>query len=177
MPPGSNYMFLSGMPFDHARNTGVEKALSGEFRWLFFLDDDVVAPHDTILRLMAHERDIVSGLYYRRAEPIVPVMMLEASPRPVWATQFTPGTLVKVDLVGSGCLLINRRVLETVAKPWFEWLLDRNDVPEEEKCSEDFAFSRKARRAGFDIVVDTSIRCQHLGFSIADERGLSPLSP
>jgi hypothetical protein len=177
MPSGSNYMFLSGLPFDHARNKGVEKVLEDGYNWLFFLDDDVVVPHDTIDRLIAHGRDIVSGIYYRRADPIVPVMMVEADPKPVWATQFTPGNVVAVDLVGSGCLLIHRRVLERVEKPWFEWLLDRDDIEESQKCSEDFAFSRKAKKAGFEILVDTSIKCQHIGFSVADERGLSPLVP
>ena len=73
---GDNIVPLAGMPFDHARNMACEQTLSGGFDWLFFLDDDVITPPDAILRLIAHNKPIVSGVYYRRSPPIgLPVIM------------------------------------------------------------------------------------------------------
>lgn len=157
------YTFLTGMPFDHARNTGCIKTLELDTQWLFFLDDDVVPPHDAILRLLAHKKPIVSGLYYRRCPPIYPVMLKEIPGARQWITEFKVPDLLEVDYVGSGCLLIHRDVLNTISKPWFEWKVDREDLPPHQRMSEDFSFCQKAREHGFKIYVDTSVQCRHLG--------------
>lgn len=163
LPPNSSTAFFTGMPFDHARNTACQRALEHNFKWLFFLDDDVVTPPDTIRRLIAHNKDIVSGLYYRRATPIAPVMLRETPSGPSWVQQFSAGEVCEVDLVGAGCLLINTQVFRKLPWPWFDWLLDHYDLPDKERCSEDFAFCRKAKKAGYKIHVDTGIQCQHVG--------------
>jgi len=172
--PNSTIGFIAGMPFDHARNTAVETVLKNNFKWLLFLDDDVIAPPNVLETLTRHELDIVSGLYYRRNIPITPVMMREGIP-PSYITDFTPGSLIEADLVGCGCLLIHRRVLETVPSPWFEWRLDRKDLPENEKCSEDFAFCRNAKKSGFKIYVDTSVSCEHAGYAGSRNGRFEPL--
>ena len=77
LPLNSRTSMLSGMPFDHGRNTACLAALEHKFTWLMFLDDDVMPPADVFPRLAAHGKDICSGLYYRRQEPIVPVMLKE----------------------------------------------------------------------------------------------------
>lgn len=171
IPSGGTYAFFSGMPFDHARNTAVDRTLEHGFQWLFFLDDDVIPPPDAIHRLISRGGDIVSGLYYRRAEPIVPVMIKEVNGQRIWVTDFQAGSLLDVDLVGAGCLLIHRRVLERVPKPWFEWLLDRPEIPEGQRCSEDFAFCRKAKQHGFNIQVDTGVVCRHAGLGASEIGG------
>jgi hypothetical protein len=157
-------MFFTGMPFDHARNTAVQRAIEGGYTWLLFLDDDVVPPANVFDLLSRHGLDIVSGLYYRRSKPVMPVMMREVPQGTEYITSFTPGTLLEADLVGSGCLLIHRRVLLGMKKPWFEWLLDHDELPENQRCSEDYDFCRKARKAGFRIFVDTSVQCKHIGY-------------
>jgi hypothetical protein len=177
IPGGGSFAFFAGMPFDHARNTAVERMMENGFQWLFFLDDDVIPPPDTIYRLINRGGDIVSGLYYRRAEPIVPVVIRETGGQRVWVTDAPPGGLVDADMVGAGALLIHRRVFERVPKPWFEWLLDRPDIPADQRCSEDFAFCRKAKQHGFSIKVDFSVACKHAGLAASELGGLlKPLS-
>ena len=172
IPGGREPIFLTGMPFDHARNEACKSAVKGGFQWLFFLDDDVMPPPDTIARLIAHGKDVVSGLYFRRAEPIQPVMLRDGKPKPTFILDYQPGQLVEADLVGAGCLLIHRRVLEALQKNWFEWKLGRDDeIPEEERASEDFVFARKAKRAGFGVYVDTSVQCLHAGYGRSDAKG------
>lgn len=171
LPGNSVTTMLSGMPYDHARNTACENMLANNFTWLFFLDDDVCIPIDTVPRLIAHGKDIVSGMYMRRAPPIAPVALnFDGQGRAQWISSWQPGALIEVDLVGAGCLLIHRRVLERMSRPWFDWELDRRDHPPHlgDRLSEDFAFCRKAKREfGFRIHVDTSIQCEHVGIGQA----------
>ena len=166
LPAQSGVSFRAGAPFDVARNAACTDALQNGFQWLMFLDDDVVAPPDTFARLSQSNHDIVSGLYYRRQEPICPVAMtMDADGKSTWVTQWNPpNSIVEVDLVGAGCLLIHRRVLERVQSPWFTWEIGRDDVPKTRSAmSEDFAFCMKAKQAGFKVHLDTSIRCEHVG--------------
>lgn len=164
---------LTGMPFDHARNAGCAKALELGAQWLFFLDSDVIPPRDTIPRLIAHNQPIISGMYCRRSPPhAVPVMIKNGQ----WVTQFAPGAVVDVDLVGAGCLLVHRSVLESLppsdpnrGKRWFDWRVDMQHLlPPGEAMSEDFTFCLNARKHGYKILVDTSIRCRHVGLAEAD---------
>ena len=60
---------------DTEANSAVEGCLKQGFEWLMFVDDDVCIPADTVPRLMSHGKDIISGVYYRRAPPIQPVIL------------------------------------------------------------------------------------------------------
>jgi hypothetical protein len=180
LPPNSNTSILSGMPFDHARNMACENMLAHGFTWLYFLDDDVCVPPDTIQRLINHGKDIVSGVYYRRAAPVHPVMLnFDGAGQAQWITQWPANALIEADLVGAGCLLIHRRVIEAMKRPWFEWELGKVDAPIVEgepprpaKLSEDFRFCRSAKKDyGFKIFVDTSIQCEHIGLGESVQGG------
>ena len=163
LPAEHRSIRLSGMPFDHARNTAVKRCLEFNFEWLFFIDDDVVVPPDAYIRLRSHEADIISGLYYRRALPIQPVAMLRNADGSSRYAAFNPGETVEVDLVGAGCLLIHSRVLREMKPPWFEWKLDHENLAENQKVSEDFDFCIKAKALGFQIFLDTMVQCEHVG--------------
>lgn len=175
LPPSSGVTFRTGEPFDVARNRACDDALAANFQWVMFLDDDVIAPPDTFARLARHNLDVVSGLYYRRHEPICPVAMTMVDGKPTWVTSWNPPECVlDVDLVGAGCLLIHRRVLERIERPWFDWEIGRK-VPEGRTAmSEDFAFCLKVKVAGFKVHLDTSVRCAHVGLGQASSDGYAP---
>jgi hypothetical protein len=177
-PERANRTFLYGMPFDHARSLGCQRTLETGHEYMFFLDDDIILPPDIIPRLMARNKDIVGGLYYRRQLPAAPVMMKETEQGTQWICDYQPGSLVEADLIGSGCLLVKRKVLEIMPPPWFEWKCDPfrwPDLKPMERCSEDYDFCRKARALGFKLYVDTSIQCHHAGISAASAQGFTPL--
>lgn len=178
LPPTGATTIKSGAPFDYGRNMACDDVLKHGFTWLFFLDDDVVPPPDAFARLAAHGKDIVSGLYYRRASPIVPVAMtLDDKGESRWVTEWSPpDSLVEVDYVGAGCLLIHRRVLERLPRPWFVWEIGRGDLPAPH-LSEDFSFCRRAKQAGFSVYLDTSVRCEHIGLGQSGADGFRPSAP
>lgn len=181
--PGPHHIGLyTGLPFDHARNRAVQDMLSNpDFDYLFFLDSDVVPPHDAIPRLLKHRLPIVSGVYCRRSYPHGLVV---AQKNGDWVRKL-PGKgkdpLVEVDVVGAGCLLVHRSVFETVppqrpAKPWFDWRADMvgmEGVPP--PLSEDFTWCVHVRQHGHHIMLDTSVRCLHIGHAQADLNSLEPL--
>jgi hypothetical protein len=178
--PNGTFTFLSGMPFDHARNTACQKLLELGWEYLFFLDDDVICPPDTIPRLISHRLPIVSGLYYRRMMPLVPVMLRNSPEGPQWVSSYPEKSLIEVDLVGAGCLLIHRSVLENLPPlsnrcRWFQWQCDRTDLQLLDRTSEDFTFMVHAKNHGYKIYVDTGIQCKHLGLSENSVEGLKPL--
>ncbi len=172
---------LTGMPYCMARNVACQRALEGGFTHLFFLDSDVIPPRDAILRLRSHNAPIVSGLYCRRSPPHgIPVMIRGRD----WVTEFPPNSLIEVDLVGSGCLLIHRQLLEALPPPkdrpekrWFHWKVDRAGLEGQGEClSEDFVFCKRVREElGIPILVDTGVQCKHIGYAEAGYGSFRPL--
>lgn len=170
--PGPEPLMVAGVPYDMGRNIMCQRALEAGVDFVFMLDSDVVCPPDTILRLMAHRQPIVSGVYYRRSPPHGIPVMLKRQPNgsTQWLQQLPPQGLIEVDLVGAGCLLIHRSVLEKLppiepGHHWFCWRVDRQGIlPPGECLSEDFSFNLHAQRHGYKVLVDTSIRCRHIGF-------------
>ncbi len=65
-----------------------------------------------------------------------------------------PAALIECDAVGFGCVLIERRVFETIEYPWFE-------ADPETGGAEDFDFCEKAKRAGFQVFADMTVQCDH----------------
>lgn len=185
--PGPEPIVIAGQPFDHARNTGCQIALDRGCEYVFHLDSDVVTPPDVIHRLIARRKPVISGVYCRRSPPQgVPVMMRDGQ----WVTDLPgPGEdpVISVDMVGAGCLLIHRSVLEQMAKkcplapgkPWFYWKSDlAGMVPAGEATSEDFSFCNQLRlKMGVPVLVDTSVRCKHLGTAEADYGSYVPAPP
>lgn len=172
---------VAGMPFDHARNVLCQQALQSGTDYIFFLDSDVVPPRDAILRLIARNVPIISGVYFRRSPPQgVPVMIREGQ----WVLQYPKNQIIEVDVVGAGCLLIKREVLEKLppqdpvrGKHWFDWRVDmQHSLPKGEAMSEDFTFCLQARKTlGLKILVDTSVECRHIGYGEARYGTFTPL--
>jgi len=179
LPGRSTVIFPSGMPYDMARNQGCMSALEYGATHVMMIDSDVILPPDGVLKLLARDLDIVSGLYCRRSPPHgIPVAIRNGQ----WLTQFKQNALEPVDVVGAGCLLIKRRVLEQM-KPiapgahWFHWRVDQKGfLPPEECVSEDFAFNKEAKRQlGIQTYLDTSVICRHVGYASAGVGTLEPL--
>ena len=117
-PSAWDVLRLSGLPWGEARTQAAYQCLNGGYQWLFMLDCDIIAPKDTITRLMSHRLPIVSGLYYQRfptwtgmSGDYLPCMFNEfAKPdgtvEKQTITEFKPGSLVEAAYVPGGCLLV-----------------------------------------------------------------------
>src|SRR3954462_7707539 len=53
-------------------NALVDNAINGDFDYLFIVEDDSMFAPDTVLRLLAHDKDVVTGLCLQRHPPFLP---------------------------------------------------------------------------------------------------------
>lgn len=150
------------------RNNLVRSALELKADWLLFLDADMTFPPDALMRLLAHQKDMVCAFYNRRCPPYTTVGAL-ADPK---ATIPLTG-LVEASMAGCGLMLINMGVFRKLPPPWFFWAFDpaaaKPDNPDGE-TGEDVNFIIKARAAGFKLWCDLGLtfdeRTGHVGDTI-----------
>lgn len=148
-----------------ARNAIVRAAQQVGSNYLLMLDDDHIidiehtthpAPgYEFLRKLLSYEKDIVGALYYQRGNECLPVAMKEVAPGryEFLKDHELTGGLQKVDVVGGGCMLINMRVFDFLEDPYFRPELD---------IGTDMQVCENARKAGFEVWLDSSIEIGHL---------------
>ena len=157
-----------------ARNALVNEFLKTDATELLFIDSDVIVNPDAILRLMAQsgDKDVTAGAYPRRAKDkkfFTDVYFNDAGD-----VEFD-GSLMRVERVGTGFMLIQRHVVETLIKNHPEWMY-KNTVTGEEMSAifdfkivdgkyvgEDYLFCDRVRADGFKVHIDVEISLPHVG--------------
>ena len=159
----ADFRYSFGYRVDQVRNL-IASWAANHYDYLFSVDSDIVFPADTLKKMLAHDRDVVSGLYIQR---IPGTHALEIYLPNQWGgmeradiKQLPPNGLAEIGGCGFGCALVKSEVFRAVGYPQFEYhvALDHKDT-----VSEDTDFCAKARNKGFKIFADTSIRCDHIG--------------
>jgi len=157
----------------YARNLLAEKA-KDVADYIFFVDDDVLPPINTITKLLSHNKDIVCGLYFSNREPHFPQIFFKNyeddlnkdDPVAKWSGKYDcvenyeKDKLIEIDACGAGCMLIKAEVFKKLKLPYFWYIPKSEDKP---RKGEDFYFCEKAKEAGYKIYCDTSIVCKHIG--------------
>ena len=154
------YQHFYGYRVDQVRNLIADWVVRG-FDYLFSVDHDITFPSDTLKKLLAHDKDLVSGVYRQRLEP----QMLEIyepfgnrmSTEDLYAKN---RNLIGIGGCGFGCVLVKKEVFAGVGYPQFEYhpALDHNNT-----ISEDTDFCKKAIAKGFRLWCDPSVVCGHIG--------------
>jgi len=119
------------------------------------IDCDMVFPEDLVPRLVSHDRPLVAALAIR-GDPKKPVPVMHDLGELMGMTaiaEWEPGQLVACDATGGAAVLIATEVLEAMGEPW--WLMT------EDGAGHDIHFYRRAKRAGFQLYVDTGCVCGH----------------
>jgi len=145
---------------DDQRNSIIHAVLKdGTFSHILFLDTDHRHHSDTILKLLSHDKDIVSGLSFRRSYPYDPIIFEQDGDKFKNIIQWNKNELIEVDAIGAASLLVDVSVFKEINYPWFEMNYRFGDGV----VSEDFAFCLKAKQAGYKIYCDTGCDNKHLG--------------
>lgn len=161
------FNFDSHFPLDCNRSHLVLQALEWGADWTLWLDCDMSFPDSLVPTLFAAAREsgrkIVSGIYFKKAPPFLPVAMVavEGKRDKYLAVDplSHPEALVEVDLIGMGCALIHTDVFRALPSPWFRYnVREESGWPE---VSEDVYFCQSARAAGFEILAHTGLVCNH----------------
>ena len=160
-------------PISSNRNKIVKRFLETDCDFLLMIDDDVVPLHNPC-ELVYADKDIIGS----------PALVRSSGQVMVW-TAYIPHSdgvgyssvdlnsfddmfdMLEVAIVGTGCILVKRKVLETLEAP-FHSEFDEDGV---QLYGTDFAFCRKATKAGFKVYTTTHRRCEHfktIGFNEMD---------
>ena len=159
-PAETDLMVFQGALVDRARNQLVEQMLTHpiEPTHIFFMDGDILPARDTLTRLLVAQEPIISGVYRKRTPPHEPMAFrFHGTKKILKPIATTLKKKTEVDVVGAGCLLIERQVFEKIKGPWFtsEWTQAGH-------LSEDFSFCQKAKKSGFKIMVDPLVNPLHI---------------
>ena len=157
-----------------ARNSLVNEFLKTDCTELLFVDSDVVATSDDILRLMAQSggKDITAGTYPRRAKDkkFFTDLYFDENDE----LEFD-GSMMRVKRIGTGFMLIQRHVIEKMAEAHPEWSYKNKptgermaalfdfDIVDDQYVGEDYLFCDRAAEMGFTVHVDVDISLPHIG--------------
>lgn len=150
-----------------AHNILREHVLENGYDYLLNLDQDVIPPRSVIEKLLSHNKKIVMGLYFGHhfVDQLNKTMVMPFAwqfknkkeghwgdvryldPEEVWSDK-----LLKIAFTGAGCMLIHRDVLKKIKFRYD----DKYDV------WDDKWFGYDAYKNGFEVFLDTSVKCKHL---------------
>lgn len=153
----TEFQFFYGYQVDQIRN--LIASWAQRYDYLFSVDSDIVFKPDTLVKLLAHNKDIVSGLYIQR-KPGQHILELYRGGRNVPYQDIKGLGLVEVDGCGFGCVLVKGDVFRRMEYPHFVY---RSALDHAHTLSEDVYFCMKAKNMGFRVFADTSILCEHIG--------------
>jgi len=145
-------------PISNNRNKIVQRFLAHkEFDYLLMVDDDIVPP-PTILNLADYQLDIVGALCFMYKDRVMPVAFKRNKDGLYNSiTLEDKEGLVEVDAVGTGCIMLSRKVLEAVKAP-FSNEYDPDGI---KTYGLDINFCRKAKEKGFKVFVHLDYPCDH----------------
>ncbi len=159
-PLGSIITFSHGQSPARNRNLMIEGALEQNCTHVLFIDDDVAFEKDMLTRLLAHDKDIVSGLYLMRNYPHTPICFDYADEtgrcRPRYFSDGDTG-LVEIVACGLGACLIKTDVFRNMEKPWI-----RLGELELDHWCDDIGFFRRVREKGYKLYCDLDVRVGHM---------------
>ena len=161
-PPDSFMVTVHGQSPAKARNIIIEQALKIDATHILFVDDDMAYPVNALLDLLKHDKDVITGLYLMRSYPHFPVAFDEAYENGKCKFMFlthdpevTP--LIPIVNCGFGFVLIKTEIFRKLESPW----VTLGEIEKDGWC-DDVAFFNKVRKAGFEMWMDSNVRCGHM---------------
>ncbi len=160
---------------DQCRNQIATDALAQGFDELFWLDADTDFPSKSLDQLRSHNLPLVSGIYPKKGKRALASRLLPDTKEIVFGAA---GGLMEILYAATGFLLTQRKVYEDIQRHWnlpvcneqfgkasvpyfMPLVIDSDEGPW--YLADDFAFSHRARTAGYKIYADTTIRLGHIG--------------
>lgn len=171
-PEGTEVAVASCSLVYEARHNLAMKAIKDGFDRVLWLDSDMRFDPDLMERLGADldgGRDIVTGLYFTRKNPVKPCVYEVCHPRKrkngeiypaAESFKKLPAGIFEAEGCGFGCVMMTTDALKAAGDlPFFPT----------EGFGEDLTFCRKVRAAGIPIWCDPDIKADHIGISLINE--------
>lgn len=167
---------VKGLGREIARTKLVEKALSEDAEYLFFIDDDTAPPLDTISLLMREldtdpDAMVIGGIYTTKQEPIEPLVFMGQGKGPHWKWKY--GEVFPCWGIATGCMMIRCEVFKKIPTPWFRDIDDIESVGEDThvfgkegkpdifRMTDDLYFCKKVNDAGYKVLAHGGVLPVH----------------
>lgn len=171
-------MILNSLVYD-ARNALAAQAVKEDTDFILWLDSDMTFSPSLLVDLLADDKDIVSGLCFRRRPPFSPTLYktLRADrERPERNAHekyddYPKDTLFEVEGCGMAAVLMKTDVLRKITL--HEFVPGKANMPPFAPIlgyGEDLSFCVRAREAGCSIWCDSRVKVGHLGVVVIDEQ-------
>jgi hypothetical protein len=160
---------------DGARNQMASDALAQGFDELMWIDSDVVFDPDDVDKLRRHDLPLVCGIYPKKSRRQFACSFLPETRQVSFGIK---GGAIEILYCGFGFTLTRRVVYETMQRqlhlpvcnqhfqsplvPYFGPLV-AGEGEQAWYLGEDYSFCERARRCGFRVMADTTIRLWHVG--------------
>jgi hypothetical protein len=170
----TEFKFVSSYNVDLNRNNLAKEIYGNEnYEYLLFIDDDIIMPHDTLIKLLESPSKITSGVYRFKdttGDPHSPVIMpinkvhgkrfgriREQEFLNLKETQ----RYILTEGIGLGCCLIHRTVFDILPFPYFNFHQGDHATS---GIGEDLHFCRLVYYylPATKIFVDTQVICKHI---------------
>lgn len=140
----------------------LEKAKEVKSDYVLWLDSDMMFPSTTAIRLLNHNKDIVACNYMKRTNEKKSVAYTNIDDWDSWLRMDVKNSLVEVEGVGMGCMLMKIDVFDKIKKPYFEFTYKEDT---KDFFGEDFNLQKKLRDNNYKIFIDTllSVDVKHIG--------------
>ena len=158
-------------PIAEARNMICKGALERNNKYVFFLDDDVTCPSNTLRRLLYDlEQDddvgIACGIYCSKEDLPQPLVFKEIGNGAYW--KWKAGETFEVAAAATGCMMIRTDILKDIPEPWF-MSIDMDQPPDTYstwRMTDDIYFCHKVKEhTKYKIVADGNILCIHYDYA------------
>jgi len=162
-------------PIPDSFNSLVEVFLTMSAQYAWFVEEDIVVPTNALIELLNLNVDVAAINYNLK----------EGGPNRNSEIRTDDGEL---HTLGTGCMLINRRVFEGLPSPWFRTDLipgmrhPGSSTPKPfldlipNRCEyggHDGFFTLSAIRAGFTVATVPELRCEHLRLDAMGAAGVN----
>lgn len=132
-----------------------------ECDYCLFVDTDTIFPPHALNQLVAHDKDIVSGVVYMGTYPHSPAVFKRHPQHGLMAHMWEiPNQLFEADAVGAAFLMVKKTVIDKFRDPK---IIAEYGSPfaQIENFSEDISFCIRAKALGFQIWVDPTLKLGH----------------
>lgn len=159
-PMGTMLSFVHGQSIARGRNLIVRQALDNGCSHIFFLDDDTTFEPDTLIKLICHNVDMVTGLHLMRNYPHRPLIFDYFNNKGEAHIRYLDDDdsgLIKIAGSGLGCCLLKCKVFSRLEEPWF-----RLGEVVKDDLGEDLGFFNRAVNIGLQHYVDLDCLIGHM---------------
>lgn len=140
----------------------IDQAIEVNAEWVLWLDSDMMFPSSTLLRLLAHNEDIVACNYMKRSFPFKTVAYTDTTDWETWIPLKNMDELVVAEATGMGCTLMKTEIFKKLQKPYFEYTYQPKT---KDWGGEDFTLFKKFNNLGYELKIDMNLSSEiyHIG--------------